>query len=164
MNTHDLHEKSHGADKPYEDSSTHSPSGDIPGDQTWSANMQQTLRLGEQVVGFATGVVDLARVEVLLAMRTLPNLLMLWLLMMPIMLLTWIAFCALMAWAVYEASEELGLGMLIFFLQQVLLLLVCRWFYVKYRLRLTLPNTRSHIDNFIKGMKYESGSSGEAQK
>jgi hypothetical protein len=89
---------------------------------------------------------------------------MLWLLMMPVMLLTWGAFSVLMAWAVFEASQQIGLGMLVFFLQQVLLLLVCRWLFIKYRTRMTLPCTRAHIDNFIRGMHHESNSRGKAQE
>jgi uncharacterized membrane protein YqjE len=120
---------------------------------SWAADVEQTLQLGEQLVGFIGGVVDLARVEALLAIRTFPKLIMLWLLMMPVMLLTWCAFSVLMAWAVFAASGQIGLGMLTFFLQQVLLLLVCRWLFVKYRTRMTLPCTRLQIDNFVRSMQ-----------
>lgn len=117
---------------------------------SWVTDIEQTLQLGEQIVGAMSGIVDLARAEALLAFRTLPKLMMLWLLIMPIILLTWCAFSALLAWSVYAASEEVGLGMLTFFLQQVVLLLICRWLYVKYRTRMTLPYTRAQIDNFVR--------------
>jgi len=117
---------------------------------SWLTDIEQTLQLGEQFVGTFGGIVDLARAEALLAVRTLPKLLMLWLLIMPIILLTWCAFSALLAWFVFAASEEVGLGMLTFFLQQVVLLLICRWLYVKYRTRMTLPYTRAQIINFVR--------------
>ncbi|HEX7764958.1 MAG TPA: hypothetical protein VF433_15290, partial [Cellvibrio sp.] len=101
------------------------------------------------------GVVDLARVEALLTVRTLPKLMMLWLMMMPIILLTWCAFSALMAWSVVAASGQVGLGMLTFFLLQVLLLFVCRWLFVKYRTRMTFPYTRAQIDQFVRSTQNE---------
>lgn len=169
MVNHDQHhthnEKPHGGSKPHEaSSSTYPPQADISTDADWVASVEQTLRLGDQFVGFATGVMDLARTEILLAVRTLPNLMMLWLLMMPIMLLTWVAFSVLMAWAMFEASGEIGLGMLVFFFQQVLLLLACRWLYLKYHIRMTLPHTRAHINSFIQGVNYGSDNRGEAEK
>lgn len=116
----------------------------------WLTDMEQTLQLGDQFVGFAVGVIDLARIEALLAIKTLPKLLMLWLMMIPIILLTWCAFSALAAWSIYAASGEIGLGILMLFLLQVLLLLSCRWLFIKYRLRMTLPYTRAQIDGFIR--------------
>ncbi|MGV8834603.1 hypothetical protein [Cellvibrio sp.] len=120
---------------------------------SWASDVAQTLQLGEELVGFIGGVVDLARVEALLAIRTFPKLIMLWLLMMPVMLLTWCAFSTLMAWSVFAASGQVGLGMLTFFLLQVLLLLVCRLLFVKYRTRMTLPCTRLQIDCFVRSMQ-----------
>lgn len=130
----------------------------------WSTDLEQTLQLGDQFVGFAMGVIDLARVEALLAIRTLPKLLILWLLMMPIMLLTWCAFSALAAWAMYAASDEVGLGMLMFFMLQVLLLLTCRWLFVKYRMRITLPYTRAQIDSFMRSTSHEFSNPGKAEE
>jgi hypothetical protein len=121
--------------------------------EKWMMDVEQTIQLGEQFVGAVGGIVGLARTEALLAVRTLPKLMMLWLIIMPVILLTWCAFSALVAWSVFAASEEPGLGMLTFFLQQVVLLLSCRWLYTKYRTRMTLPYTRAQIDNFIRSTK-----------
>jgi len=119
----------------------------------WITDIEQTLRLAEQLVGTVGGIVDLARAEALLAVRTFPKLMMLWLLIMPIILLTWCAFSALLAWSVFAASEEVGLGMLTFFMEQIVLLLACRWLYVKYRTRMTLPYTRAQLDNFVRSTR-----------
>ncbi len=131
---------------------------------SWAADVNKTLQLGEEFVGFVTGVVDLARIEALLAIRTLPNIMMLWLMMMPIMLLTWCAFSVLMAWVVFSASQQIGLGLLTFFLQQVVLLLVCRLLYVKYRMRMTLPYTRAQIDNFVRSIQHGFSGRGETKE
>lgn len=153
MSTHDQINAS-AADKPQQSraSETDSLSGAQPqaNAANWLTDMEQTLQLGDQFVGFAVGVIDLARIEALLAIKTLPKLLMLWLMMMPIILLTWCAFSALAAWSIYAASDEIGLGILMLFLLQVLLLLSCRWLFIKYRQRMTLPYTRAQIDGFIR--------------
>lgn len=151
MNTHERNENALGAAQPQD---AFSPSSHKPA-ANWEADVAQTLQLGEQLVGFVGGVVDLARVEALLAVRTLPKLMMLWLMMMPIILLTWCAFSALMAWSVVAASGQVGLGMLTFFLLQVLLLFVCRWLFVKYRTRMTFPYTRAQIDQFVRSTQDE---------
>ena len=173
MTNLDLRKESHGASRPHEtfssqsSSSTSSVDGspdDPPTGETLANNIEQTLQLGNQFIRFAVGLMDLARTEIALAMHTIPNLMMLWLLMMPIMLLTWGAFSVLMAWLAYAASNSVGLGLLIFFLQQVLLLLVCRWWYLRYAKRMTLPYTRAHIDNFVRGMQHGSDSRSEAEK
>ena len=151
MNTHERNENAPGAAQPRD---AFSPSSNKPA-ANWENDVAQTLQLGEQLVGFVGGVVDLARVEALLTVRTLPKLMMLWLMMMPIILLTWCAFSALMAWSVVAASGQVGLGMLTFFLLQVLLLFVCRWLFVKYRTRMTFPYTRAQIDQFVRSTQNE---------
>jgi uncharacterized membrane protein YqjE len=151
MHTPERNEQAPEATQPQE---RVSPSADQPA-ANWEADVAQTVQLGEQLIGFAGGVIDLARTEALLAVHTLPKVMMLWLIMMPIILLTWCSFSALVAWSVVALSEQLGLGMLTFFLLQVLLLFVCRWLFVKYRARMTFPYTRAHIDNFVRSTKNE---------
>lgn len=170
MTNHDLRKESRGASGPHETFSSEpssSPPSSVDGasiGETLTNNIEQTLQLGDQFIRFAAGIMDLARTEIALAVRTIPNLMMLWLLMMPIILLTWGAFSILMAWLAYAATYNVGLGLLIFFLQQVLLLLVCRWLYLRYSRRMTLPYTRAHIDNFVRGMQHGTDSRSEAEK
>jgi len=119
-----------------------------------SDDIQQTVKLGEEFVTFLGGIIDLARMEALLAVRTFPKVLMLWLLMMPVILLTWVSFSVFAGWGVYALSGELGWGIFTVFFQQLLLLLVCRWLFIKYRERMTLPNTRVQVDNFVRSVKH----------
>lgn len=177
MSSHDQKENFSGAAKPqrsfYGDNmsepiaaKTKISESDAPQDRSkgWSADIESTLQLGEQFLGVVGGVVDLARAETLLAIRTLPKLMMLWLLIMPVILLTWCAFSALTAWAVFAVTEQVGFGMLAFFLLQVLLLIVCRLLFVKYRTRMTLPYTRAQIDNFVRSTKHGLDSRDKTQE
>ena len=143
MSTNDCNENALGAEQPRDafSSSNNKPT------TNWETDIAQTLQLGEKLLGFAGGVIDLA--------RALPKLMMLWLIMMPIILLTWCSFSALAAWAVVAASGQVGLGMLAFFLLQVFLLLVCRWLFKKYRARMKFPYTRAQIDYFMRSTQHE---------
>jgi uncharacterized membrane protein YqjE len=172
MNAHDQKESSpepakaqgnfYGEELSGEDESQHEALPNNP--PNWAADIEQTLKLGEQFVGIVGGIIDLARVEALLAIRTLPKMIMLWLLIIPIMLLTWCAFSALLAWSVFAASEQVGLGILTFFLQQVLLLLICRWLFIKYRTRMAMPYTRAQIDNFVRSTQHGFNQRDETKK
>ncbi len=172
MNAHDQNENFSGAQTSQgnfraEGSADEEAAAQAVGSQKtdrWNTDIEQTLQLGQQFVSVIGGIVDLARVEALLAVRTLPKIMMLWLLMMPIMLLTWCAFSALMAWTVFAASGQVGLGMLTFFLQQVFLLLVCRWLFVKYRERISMPYTRAQIDEFLRSTQHGFNSSSETKE
>jgi len=162
MNSHDLNESPPEAAKLRENVFDAPPaSGDNNG---LAADVEQAVRLGEQIIGFLTGTLDLARLEMMLAVRTVPRLVMVWLLMMPVILLAWCSFSALTAWAVFEVSEEVGLGIFTFFLQQLLLLLSCRWLFVKYRQRMTLPYTRAQIDTLMRSVRHGVNSSSETKK
>lgn len=127
-------------------------------------DFKDMLALGEKVVGLVNDIADLVRMETMLAIRSIPRLLMLWFLMMPIILLTWCSFSVWIAWMLYAATQQPGVGFFAFFLQQLLLLFGCRWLYAKYQLRMTLPYTREHIDKFLRGFNDGSPGSGETKK
>lgn len=152
MDPHDLKDKSPEDNR---------ASGDLP---NYQDDFKNVLALGERVLALFNDIVDLARMEALLAVKSLPRLLMLWFLMMPILLLTWCSFSAWIAWMLYAATQQPGVGFFTFFLQQLLLLFICRWLYGKYQLRMTLPYTREHIDRFIKGFDNGASGSGETKK
>lgn len=172
VNVHDQSLSSPGECETRGNFSTENPAGeettvqdvDMKKASNWNRDIDQTLRLGEQVIGIIGGIVDLARVEALLAIRTLPKIMMVWMLMMPIMLLTWCAFSALVAWSVFVVSGQVGLGMLTFFMQQVLLLLVCRWLFMKYRKRIGMPYTRAQINEFLRSAQHGFNRSSETKE
>ncbi len=120
-----------------------------------SEDLMQTLALGEQLIASLASAFNLAGLEARLAMQTLPKLILIWLLMAPIILLVWCSFCGLVAWVVFALSGQLGLSFFAFFVLQVVLLLICRWLYGLYCNRMTLPHTRSHINDLISGVENE---------
>ena len=152
MDVHDREQEDVRGDS----SSTTPPSG--------NKDVKDMLALGEQIIGLVNDIAELVRMESMLAIRSIPRLLMLWFLMMPILLLTWCSFSVWIAWMLYAATQQPGVGFFAFFLQQLLLLFICRWLYTKYQLRMTLPYTREHIDKFIRGFNDGSPGSGETKK
>lgn len=128
------------------------------------SDLERTLLFGEQFLGFIRDITDLARMEALLAVKSFPKLMMLWLLMMPVILLTWCSFSVMIAWAVYSVFNSPGFGVVTFFVMQLLLLIVCRWRYVIYRERLKLPYTRRHLGKFIRGFSDEPANKAHTEK
>lgn len=158
MNNHDLNQAPLGVQQPQEESSN-------PNTQPqWVDELEQTLLLGKQFSQFSVDLIGLAGAEMLLAVKSFPKLFMLWLLMMPIILLSWCSFSGLMAWLVFTLSAHVGLSLLAVFLLQILLLISCRWLFTQYRRRMTLPYTRDQIASFMRSINNESGERNSAEK
>lgn len=151
METHDLKAK------PFDEQ-------DAPEGSPLINELENTLSLGQQIIDCALGLADLARAELQLAIHSLPRLLMLWLITMPILLMTWCSFSVLIAWCIYDFSKVAVMGFLVFFLMQLFLLLMCNWLYRKYRARMMLPNTSAQIRDLIQVLNYGSTNKGEAEK
>ncbi len=137
------------------------PSGNGAG---FNKELEKSLHLGEQVVGFITDVTDVAGMEAALAAKSIPRLVMLWFLIKPAILLSWCSFSVLMAWLAYSASNLAGVGLFAFFLLQILLLLVCYRLYAKHKARMTFPYTREHLGRFMRGFNDESSNSTGTKK
>lgn len=130
----------------------------------WSTKIEEMMQLGDQFVKFAAGLVDLARLEASLALRSLPKVIALGLMMIPILTLTWVGFSALVSWGIYELSDILGLAFLTFFVLQVLLLVVCYKLIAKYRKHLGMSYTRAQITNFMRSNSNEFGNGSETKE
>jgi hypothetical protein len=142
------------------------PEGTIPSgnDSGFNKELEKSLRLGEQVVGFITDVTDVAGMEAALAAKSIPRLIMLWFLIKPAILLSWCSFSVMIAWFAYSASDLVGVGLFAFFLLQLLLLLVCYRLYAKHKVRMTFPYTREHLGRFMRGFNDESSNSAGNKK
>lgn len=152
------HESSENPGNNADPSDTGSPSGDEAREERvsgkgWLKELEQTFQLGDQFISVIIGILGLARAEAELAVRTIPKLILVWVLMVPAILLTWCSFSVLAAWAITAASDEVGMGILMFFMLQLLLLLICRWLVVRYRKRMGLPYTRVQIDQIMRKYK-----------
>lgn len=121
----------------------------------WETDVVQTLELGKQFLHVGAEIIGLARAEAQLSVRTFPKLLAVWLLMLPVIVLTWCSFSLLLSWVVAATSNEIGFGIFTFFLLQVLLLLMCYWLTVRYRSRIGFPYTRTQIKDFIRSTQHE---------
>ena len=162
MSNHDQNENSPEAIKPRESSRMDTAesialknTNSVGESSRWESDVEKTVQLGEQFVGVLGGVVDLARMETLLAVRTVPKFIVLWLLIVPIVFLAWCAFSTLMSWAIFSVSEQIGLALLTFLLLQIVLLLICWWTFERFKKHMSFQYTRSHIASIMQGVKDE---------
>ena len=67
-----------------------------------------------------TSMLRLVRAEMMLAATGMPQLLALWLLMVPLILLAWVGFSVLLGWLAWFFSAQVWAGLLTFVLLQLL--------------------------------------------
>lgn len=122
------------------------------------------VAIGDGVMAYLKSYSELLGLELALALKSIPALVGSWLLLLPAILLTWLSFSALVAWAGYSVSGIPVIGFLVLFVMQVLLL-VAMWFSVKrYRRRLTLPESRQQLKTIIQGVRNEFSEKSAAKK
>ncbi|WP_049721127.1 hypothetical protein [Gilvimarinus polysaccharolyticus] len=139
------------------------PSSDAAGNRI-AQEFQQAIAIGDELIGSLKAYTELLGLEALLAFKSIPALLASWLLLLPAMLLTWLSFSALLAWVGFSVSGIPVVGFGVFFVMQLLSLLVL-WFCVKrYRRRLSLPESRQQLKTFIQGVRHEFSQSNPEQK
>ncbi|HEY7885847.1 MAG TPA: hypothetical protein VIC08_12960 [Cellvibrionaceae bacterium] len=117
--------------------------------------MSEAIKLGEQLLDCVAGMVTLARLESLLAVKTLPRVLALWLLMLPLMLLTWISFSLLLSWVAYEYLMGALWGFTAFFVLQCIAVASSYFVLQAYKRRMTLPHTRKHLASALRSVQHE---------
>lgn len=105
----------------------------------------------------AGAIIRLAIAEISLAKEDLGRLIISSLLMIPLAVLTWIAFTLLAAWQVYALSASLGLGLLTFAAIQLFAVLLLLNRIKVYRRSLTLPATRTQILSIIDEIRRDAG-------
>jgi uncharacterized membrane protein YqjE len=105
----------------------------------------------------AGAIIRLAIAEISLAKDDLGRLIISSLLLIPLAVLTWIAFTLLAAWQVYALSASVGLGLLTFAAIQLLAVLLLLNRIKVYRRSLTLPATRTQILSIIDEIRGDAG-------
>jgi uncharacterized membrane protein YqjE len=105
----------------------------------------------------AGAIIRLAIAEISLAKEDLGRLIISSLLMIPLAVLTWIAFTLLAAWQVYALSASVGLGLLTFAAIQLFAVLLLLNRIKVYRRSLTLPATRTQILSIIDEIRRDAG-------
>lgn len=119
------------------------------------------LDYAHQVMHVGITSLQLLHAELSLSVSSAKRLFLITLLMLPVVLLAWIALTVLVAWlghqvvAVYFQQSQLALGVaiLLFLLQQVLAVFVLYRISIQYRRNMTLPVTRRHFQDFAEGFR-----------
>jgi uncharacterized membrane protein YqjE len=110
----------------------------------------------QQAASTSSELFDLFQLEVQLAVTDIKRLIILAKLFVPMLMLSWISLSALLTWYVYSLHASVSQGLLFLCAFQFLGLLgiVIGWKY--YQKSLTLPLTRQHIRQIIKGQSSDS--------
>jgi len=116
---------------------------------TWIAWLDQALDAGIDIA-------QLLQLEIRLAVGDLRRMLVLFLVALPMFLLTWISFVSLVAWLASEYFESVAAGLLTFLGIQIIVLIGLRFFWNRYKRSLRLPLTRQHLQAFLGGIRDEA--------
>jgi hypothetical protein len=117
--------------------------------QLWVGWLQQAAATGSDVF-------QLLRLELRLAIADSKRLLVLLLLIIPMLMLTWLSFSALLAWLIYLLNTSITEGLVALFITQVLglvsIFLACK----HYNKSLSLPLTRQHVRRLVGAQNCDS--------
>ena len=117
--------------------------------QIWNRWLQQAAANGSDLF-------QLLQLELRLAVSDSSRLLVLALLFIPLLMLAWVGFSALLAWLVYLLNMSVTQGLLAFFIIQILGLVGVFTGWQHYKKSLTLPLTRQHISQLVGGKKSDT--------
>ncbi|SIS42304.1 hypothetical protein [Neptunomonas antarctica] len=124
-------------------------SGQLDELQVWASWLQQATATGSDIF-------QLLQLELRLAISDSPRLFALALLFIPMLMLTWIGFSTLLAWLVYLINTSVTQGLLAFFIIQFLGLVSIIMGLKHYKKSLTLPLTRQHIRQLVRGQSSDT--------
>ena len=110
----------------------------------------------QHTVSISAEIFDLFQLEVRLAVTDVKRLILLAKLVVPMLILTWISFSALLSWHIYLLNASVSQGLLFLCLFQFFGLLVISISWKYYQKSLSLPLTRQHIRQLIKGQSSDS--------
>lgn len=130
-------------------------------DHSMESEFHRLLTLGRQLVGAAGDLLGLARVEAALALSALPKVGVIALLAIPIGLLSWISFSALVAWGAFQWLDSFGVAILAFFLVQVITLVVFVSLVKKWIQDMKFTYTKNNFAKFAK--EFSNGSKGASE-
>jgi hypothetical protein len=97
----------------------------------------------------AKSLVELAALELGLALQSLPKIMGLFVVIFFLSLFAWLSFSTAVGWLAYVFLGSAGWGIAGFLLLQIIALLVCRALITTYTRYMSLPNTR----DFVKTMR-----------
>jgi uncharacterized membrane protein YqjE len=103
--------------------------------------------LASDAVTVAKSFVELAALELRLALQSLPKILGLLVVAFLLALFTWLSFSTAVGWLVYSWLGSAGWGIAGFLLTQIVALIACRFLIATYIKRASLPHTRDFVKN-----------------
>ncbi|MDO3383500.1 hypothetical protein [Gilvimarinus algae] len=120
-----------------------------------SDDFSRAVALGEKSIALLKSSAELFRLEALLAIQSTPRLVAAWLLTLPAMLLCWLSFSAMVAWACYEWAGVPLVGFVALFALQLVFLLALKWMLRRHSHNMSFPATRASIDAAVQEFKRE---------
>ncbi|MFN2327548.1 MAG: hypothetical protein ABR612_01390 [Chromatocurvus sp.] len=144
-------------------SNSDSGSGASAGAKSESAggDLQAWLALGGQAFAVIEQLATVLRLELGLAVADTKRLLIVVLAMIPLVLLAWLGFCALLAWLAVVASHSVTLGLATFLLLQLGSLYLLARAARRFQSSLGLPVSRRHLRALMKNPSTGSGEPGQ---
>lgn len=119
--------------------------GDLRQLQEWVALLADSART----------LFKLMQAEFALTLATIPRIVVMSVVLLPFLLLAWISLCVLMAWFAWEWSGELGLGLFVFFVLQVIPSVLLALKLVRLQKDLFFPATKRQLRKFSEFMEGE---------
>jgi hypothetical protein len=101
--------------------------------------------LAGDAVSVAKSFLELAALELSLALQSLPKIMGLFVVIFLLSLFAWLSFSAAVGWLAYAVLGTVGWGIAGFLLMQLIALIICRYVVATYLKRLSLPNTRDFV-------------------
>lgn len=131
------------------------PEGPQPRGADFGSEFQNAVAIGDQVIGYLGSLGELARLEIGLALESIPRLLSAWALLIPLALLVWVSVSATLAWSGYSLSGYPLVGLACFSLLQLVAAAAVAYKLRRYRQRLKLPNTRRELNRMREMVRRE---------
>lgn len=119
---------------------------EIP-DATQTKESPSLLVLANDAVTVAKSFMELAVLELRLALQSLPKILGLLIVAFLLTLFAWLSFSAAVGWLAYAWLGSTGWGIAGFLLMQIVALIACRFLIAAYVQRASLPHTRNFVRN-----------------
>ncbi len=128
-----------------------------------TAEVQAWLALGSQAVGVLEQLATVLRLELGLAVADAKRLLVVLLAMIPLLLLAWVGFCALLSWLAVVASESVTVGLTTFLGLQLAPLYLLARAARRFQSSLGLPASRRQWQALMGSQTASSGESGQGK-
>lgn len=119
---------------------------EIPTGSTASVSPSILALAGDALV-VAKSFMELAALELRLALQSLPKILGLLVVAFLLSLFAWLSFSAAIGWLAYSWLGSAGWGITGFLLLQIVALIACRFLMAAYLHRASLPHTRQFVKN-----------------